>query len=132
MVRRIAAVVIACMVLAGCASHEVVPSSGPRKSTTPGEVKLYQKHPQRYEDLGAVVVAITPDMRWDDRGDAPAVFEALKAQAAQRGANGVLLQIPATSYEYLVTAGYDGKFYQVPARRVPKTAMGQAIFVLEE
>lgn len=118
--------------LAGCASHEVVPPSGPRAATTPESIKLYAKHPKRYEQLGMVAINITPDMRWDQRGDSPLAFEALKAKAAKLGANGLLFILPPENYEYLVTVGYQGEFYQVPARRSPKTAMAQAIYVLEQ
>ncbi|MGE5610944.1 MAG: hypothetical protein ACM359_16965 [Bacillota bacterium] len=119
-------------VLAGCASHEVVSSSGPRPPTTPDQVTLYQKHPKRYEQLQLVTLPITPEMKWNERGDANAAFDALKAQAAAVGANGLLLIVNPGEYEYLVTAGYHGTFYQLPMRRDPKAAVVQAVFVLKK
>jgi hypothetical protein len=120
------------LLISGCASHEVVPSSGPRKPTTPQQVKLYQKFPKKYEQLATVSVAITPEMKLDERGDATPAYEALKAKAAALGANGLLLYVEPTGQEYLVTAGYQGTYYRVPVRMNPKTAFGQAIYVLQE
>lgn len=127
-----AATVLGSLVLMGCASHEVVPASGPRPPTSPDQVRLYQKHPKQYEQVRLITLAITPEMRWDEQGDADAAFDALKAQAAAAGANGLLLKADPGTYEYLVTAGYHGTFYQLPMRRDPKTAIVQAIFVLQD
>ncbi len=40
---------------------EVVPSSGPRQATVPDAVKIYQESLSKYEDLGLLTLAITPD-----------------------------------------------------------------------
>jgi hypothetical protein len=128
----IVAMSLALFVLAGCASHEVVPSSGPRAATTPAQVKIYQDFPKKYEELKVINLTITPEMKLDERASADAAFEALKAQAAAAGANGILLKVDAGTYDFLVTAGCKGTFYQVPARRSPKTAVVKAIFVLDE
>ena len=132
--QTISVVLMTCVLtmLVGCASHTVVPSAGPRKPTSPQDVRVYQKHPKQYEQLGKVIVNVTPEMKWDERGDSTAGFEALKAQAAALGANGVLLTIPAADYEYLVTVGYQGTFYQLPMRREPRTIVAEAVFVLEQ
>ena len=39
----------------GCGS-KVVESTGPRQPTSPAQVNIYQKAPDKYEDLGTVVV----------------------------------------------------------------------------
>jgi hypothetical protein len=93
---------------------------------------LYQKQPAKYEALGVVSVPITPEMKWDERGDSTPAFEALKSKAAAMGANGLLLIGQPGTFDLLVTAGYKGEFYQVPAKREPKTAVAQAIFVIDE
>jgi hypothetical protein len=128
----ILAVNLGALVLAGCASHEVVPSSGPRPATTPEQVKIYQDHPNRYEQLRLIAMEVTPEMGWDERGHADAAFDALKAQAAAAGANGLLLAANPGDFDLLVTAGYRGTFYQVPMRRNPRTAVAQAVFVLKQ
>ncbi len=108
----------------------VVPSSGPRAPTTPDDVKIYQKKPARYEDLGLITLAITPDLGWDTNGDANAAFNQMKAKAAALGANGLLLDVDPSNYNILTQAGYHGVFYQVPMKN--KTAFNEAIFVLKE
>jgi hypothetical protein len=116
----------------GCASSEVVPSTGPRPPTDPASVAIYQKEPKKYERLGEITQVITPDMKWDERGDSTAGFDKLKALAAQKGGNGLLLKLPEGSYAYLVLAGYKGNYYQVPVKAgEPKTVMAEAIYVLE-
>jgi hypothetical protein len=121
--------------LGGCASKpEVVPSSGARQPTSAGQVKIYGKQPQKYEMLGTVTVTREEGARWDEKGDANAAFDAAKAKAAALGANGLLLSAAAGEYQYHATAGYHGKFYQVPVRGRQGAAVGvmQAIYVLEE
>jgi hypothetical protein len=75
---------------------------------------------------------VTGEVRWDARGDANAGFEQLKAQAANKGANGVLLVADPGESDIAVTAGYMGTFYQVPVKENPRTAVAQAIYVIEE
>jgi hypothetical protein len=127
----------------GCES-EVLPNSGNHPPLQPDQVKIYQKQPKKYEELGMIEVPTTAEMRWDQRGDSTAGFEALKAKAAAMGANGVLLVDPNRHVDKdldpnraegnaAVTAGYKGKFYQVPLRAgTPPTAVAQAIYVLKE
>jgi len=115
----------------GCAS-EVVPSSGPRPPTDPAQVKFFEKEPRRYELLGNIEVPIGGDVHWDKRGEANAGMEQLKAQAAQRGANGVLLM---GDDPQMLKAGvsYKGQFYHVPIRSgKPDAAVGRAIYVLDQ
>jgi hypothetical protein len=131
--KPIAASLIVCFLtaaLTGCGSH-VVPSSGARSPTNAAAVSIYDKEPGKYEDLGTVSVPVGGDVRWDARGDATPGYEKLKAAAAARGANGILLK--STSEDtMLVLAGYRGTFYQVPVRMGdPKMAVVQAIYVLE-
>ena len=116
----------------GCAKSEVVRSTGPHTPTTPEQVKIYPKAPKKYEVLGTVTVPIGGDVRWDDRGDADAGFERLKAEAAKLGANGLLLEAPPGASEARVLAGYKGTYYQVPVKLNPRTAVAQAIWVVEE
>ena len=117
----------------GCKSHEVVPSSGTRAPTRAEDVKIYAKHPDKYERLGVVSVAVTPEVRFDERGDANLGFDRLKQQAAAKGANGLLLPPDGVEgSDAMATVGYHGTFYQVPLRAQPRTAMAEAIYVIEE
>ncbi len=116
---------------AGCAQHAVQPS-GPRPPTSAEQVKIYQKEPNKYEDLGMVTVPVGGAIRMDDRGDATPGFVELKKRAAAMGANGLLLDDKKVESQGLVTAGYNGTFYQVPIERNPKMAKARAIWVIDE
>src|SRR5262245_29125404 len=118
--------------IAGCASSEVVPASGPRAAVQPSVVKIYQTPPKKYEKHGLVEVSVTGEVSWSEKGDATAGFERLKAQAANKGANGILLSIDKKDFTIAVTAAHNGTFYQVPIRENPRTAVAEAIYVIEE
>jgi hypothetical protein len=117
--------------LIGCAPREVAPT-GPREATTADAINIYQKRPQRYEDLGVVTVPIGGHIRMDSHGDATAGFIELKKKAAALGANGLLLDDKKVQADAWVTAGYKGQFYQVPLQYNPKLAKAHAIWVHEE
>jgi len=118
--------------IAGCqATPEVVPVSGPHPPTTPEQVDIYQTGPKKYEVLAVLNVTVSPETQWDSNGNINDGFDRLKAEAAARGANGILLQASYGTYDYEVQAGYHGLFYNVPIRSTPKTAVFQAIWVLE-
>jgi len=119
-------------VLAGCGGPEVLPPSGSHPITLPAQVKIYQNQPAKYELLGTINVPVTAAMKWDDRGDSTAGFEALQAKAAAMGANGVLLKADQGLYDIEIGAGFKGTYYLVPLKKEPRTAMASAIFVLKE
>jgi len=140
-VRRVVQVVMLALVVTasavlsgGCKSDpEVVPSKGMRPPTTADQVKIYLKAPKKYEDLGVVIQEVTPELRWDERGDATKGIEMMKAKAAAKGANGLLLADPDAQQKHSVLAGYKGEYYTVPIRETtPRQGVGTAIFVLEE
>ena len=120
------------VVASGCAKPEVVPSSGPRSPTNANAVDIYPKEPKKYERLGIVAVPIGGDVKWNERGEATAGFDKLKAGAAAVGANGILLSPPPSEGMGSVLASYHGTFYQVPVRMGnPKAVAVQAIYVIE-
>jgi hypothetical protein len=124
------AMLLAWAAACGCGS-QVVPSSGPRAPTTAADVKIYAKAPAKYEDLGRVEVPVGGDVRWDQRGEATAGFERLKAGAAAVGGNGILLEDPSGD-NLKVLAGYHGTYYQVPVRQgTPNVAVAHAIYVIK-
>lgn len=121
------------MLVAGCANHEVVKSTGPRPPTEWNTVKIYQNYPAKYEDLGLITIPVTPEMRWDQEGDSNPGFEAMQKAAAAKGANGILLITPEGSYDVQANAGYNKEFYIVNLRNgTPRMIVFQAIYVLKE
>jgi hypothetical protein len=132
-VKYIALIALTAALLIGCASKpEVVPSTGPRPATRADMVEIYPKPPAKYERLGMISIPVTEELRWDNRGDANLAFERLKSEAAKRGANGLLLQVEADQYDRRTLAGYKGTMYEVPMKGTPRTAMAEAIWVLEK
>src|SRR6185312_17181827 len=93
-----------------CCSPEVLPPSGPHPALDSDQVKIFQKPPAKYELLGTIKVPVTPEMKWDERGDSTPGFDALKARAAAMGANGILLNIPQNQFDTHVGVGYKGTY----------------------
>jgi hypothetical protein len=117
--------------LCGCAP-EVVPSSGPRPPTRLEEVKVYQKPPKKYEDLGVIEVRSTPEMSLNAQGHSPATFAVLKGAAAAKGANGLLLGDKQLDREFTALVGDGTADYHVAMRHDPPTVLGRAIYVIKE
>ena len=116
----------------GCSSSTVLPTQQHAPSD-PATVELFQKPPHKYEVLGPIMVPVTPELRWDERGQSTAGIDALKAKAAGMGGNGVLLVAPPGTADSSATVGYkNGEYYQIPLKMEPRTAVGQAIFVHTE
>jgi hypothetical protein len=117
---------LACL-LVSCS--EVVPSTGPHPITPPEAVHLYQNPPLKYELVGPLTLPLTPEMKWDENGDADLAFDTLKAKASAMGANGILLKQKNDRYDISVGAGYHGKNYFVPMKSQPRTLVVDAIYV---
>ena len=128
--RRLSAVILA-FFICGCAP-EVVPSSGPRPPRRLEEVRVYQKPPKKYEDLGVIEVQSTPEMSLNAQGHSPATFAVLKAAAAAKGANGVLLGDKHLDRDFTALVGDGTNGYHVPMRHDPPTVLGRAIYVIKE
>jgi hypothetical protein len=116
--------------LGGCS--DVVPSSGPRAPTTAEQVKVYQKAPRKYEKLGEVTLLVTSTKQWEKDADATPGFEKLRAEAASRGANGLLLVEDGEKASAEAGVRFQGTYYFVPIRQNPPTVVTQAIYVLKE
>jgi len=115
----------------GC-GPQVVPSTGPHAPTSADAVKIYDKPPHKYELLGTVTVSAGDGVKWGERGDADAGFARLKERAAALGANGLLMNAPQGEFDGRISASEKGVFHQIPVRGKEKTAVAQAIYMLEE
>ena len=116
--------------MAGCGPEALPPTQ--HAPLSPDQVKIYPKAPARYEKMSMITVPVTPQIRWDEKGESTPGFEAMKSQAAAMGANGVLLAPEPGTYDLMVTVGYKGTWYQVPAKRDPKAVVARAIYVVQE
>ena len=128
------ALVVAVAWAAGCATKpEVVAYTGPHPPTQPDQVKIYQKPPLKYERLGVVSIPVPDDAKWDAAGNADFAFDQLRAKAAERGANGLLLVVKDERQDGTVLVGYKYEYYQLPIKRsLPRAAFGEAIFVHQD
>jgi len=117
---------------AGGCGHTVVPATANRPPTTKDQVEIYQDHPKRYEMLGIITLAASPQYTWDESGDANAGFDKLKEMAAAKGANGLLLAKDIGTYDLQAVAGYHGKYYKLPATHDPKGVAAAAIWVIDK
>jgi hypothetical protein len=109
------------------------PEMVPRPPVPPDQVKFYRTPPAKFDVVGLVRVPVTPELRWNERGDATAGFQIMRSKAAAMGANGVLLKVPENEYDRQVTAGYKDDWYTISLRGQPgqATAVAQAIYVYE-
>ena len=131
--RRVWVGVVAAIVSAGCSSQPKVLPAQPHAPSSPDKVKLYQSGPAKYEQLGTIMLVITPQYQWDEKGDATPAFDAMKQRAAAEGANGVLLEPLPGQSNARALASYHGQYFKVPVKSdVPRVAVGQAIYVHDE
>lgn len=123
-----------CCGLTGCASEPQVFPATKHAPIPADQVRILQERPKGYEQLATISLVVTPEMRWDERGDANTVFELLKEKAAATGANAIVLWAQQDAYDLLATAGYKGRFYQIPIKRqLPaRSAVVQAVYIVQE
>jgi hypothetical protein len=123
------------MALSGCfwsCGPEVLPATA-HAPLDPVQVKVYQAAPAKYEKLGTLTWTVKgPQQAWREDADGTPAFEDLRAQAAKKGANGILLVDEAHQEWMMVGARYQGKSYLLPLRKEPMTVAVEAIFVHEE
>lgn len=103
--------------LVACASGSAIVTGTKRPPLEPSQVKLYTEPPAKYEVVA--VVSASSDAGLTEQGSVGYAVQELKNQAANLGANGVILE--ATSER--ATKVFGG---------VAKTVKGKAIFVIEE
>lgn len=135
MVRRAFIVVMLAACISGCGSSaNPSVSTVVRPPTTPQSVKLYSEAPWKYEIIGDVEV--TERVQWGRDFALNTIIDGLKAKAAQRGANGLLLTLdPKENPSHYIVAGgyYNETFYQIPIRMKPsRAAVAKAIYVTKE
>jgi len=117
--------------LASCTAESNSAAKVPHQPLTPDKVSFYRAPPAKYDTIGLLQVPVTPELHWDERGDASAGFRIFRSKAAAMGANGVLLMLPDNQFDRQVTAGYNGEYYTVALKGQPghATALAQAIYV---
>jgi hypothetical protein len=133
---------VAILVVAACSSSSHVIVGTARPPIAPQDVKLYLHPPAKYEEVAILDASSRNSWAVTDQGKTDKVIERLKEQAAQLGANGVLLNGvsnqsagsisvgSATSTAYGHTATAFGTGFSAPI--MLKEGSGMAIFVIQE
>jgi len=122
--------------LAGCASSHVLIGQA-RPAISPEQVKLYVRAPAKYEEIAILEASSKASWAISDQGKMNKVIERLKEEAAELGANGVMLTGAGDQYAGAVNSGSAtaaggyayGTGVAVPV--IHKAGSGLAIFVIE-
>jgi len=79
------------LVLAACVSSHVLVGT-PRPAISPDQVKIYLHPPTKYEEIAILQSSSKHSFTFSAQGKTDKVIERLKGEAAELGANGLLLQ----------------------------------------
>lgn len=132
MFKRFAACLTMTVLAAGLWScSEVVPATA-HTAISPDQVKIYKYPPAKYEKHGAIRHTVTSTAQWREDADATTAFNDIFAQAAAKGANGLLLTDETGGSTDMVGARIRGQYHLVPIQRSTKTVIVTAIYVVKE
>jgi hypothetical protein len=92
MTRAHAAVLSGLILLCSCASSSRVIVGNARPPIAPSEVKLYAHAPPQFEEIAVLNASSHSVFRPGGQAEMDRVIERLKAQAAEVGANGLILE----------------------------------------
>ena len=121
----------------GCASSHVMLGKA-RPPISPEQVNIYSHPPAHYEEIAILEASSKGSWAMSQQGKMNKAIERLKEEAAELGANGVLLQATGTEYGpsvYTGTTTTTGSYAYGTGTSVPvmhKAASGVAIYVFEE
>ena len=125
------------MATAGCASSHILVGKA-RPPISPEQVKVYLRPPAKYEEIALLEASSKNSLAVTQQGKTNKAIERLREEAAQLGANGILLQGSGTEYGGSVNTGAatatgntaygTGVSFAV----MHKAASGMAIFVYAE
>ena len=101
-----ACALLVAFVLAGCAASSHILTGQKRPAIEPAQVKLYSKPPAKFEEVAIIEASSRNSWAVTDQGKVDVVVERLKEQAAQLGANGVLLQMTGSESVGGIVTGF--------------------------
>jgi hypothetical protein len=130
------------LTLGACASSSQVVTGTPRAPTTVGSVRVYMQAPQRFEEIAVLNASKRSVSTAGGERAIARMIEAMRTQAAQLGANGLLLEDFSDSDPVAVGTGVGSQTYTHNASIslglggalgvVTKAAKARAIFVPPE
>lgn len=118
---------IAILFLAGCASGSSIVVGETKEAIDPSQVKLYLETPDIYEVIG--IVTASSDAGWTEQDSVDYAVEELKNQAANLGANGVLIESTGSQNSTVVGGYGTGYLYTIPV--TAKSVTGKAMYVTQ-
>ncbi len=122
---RIALLIVCLLTLIGCATGSSIVTGQKRAPIDFNLVKLYLETPENYEAIG--IVKASSDAGWTEQDSVDYAIEELKKQAANLGANGVLLMTTGEHTSMIMVDNGYGGFYSIPS--TDQTVSGKAIYV---
>ena len=125
--------------LAACATSSEVLTGAPRSPILPAEVKVYTQAPQSFEEIAVLGASRKSVSSAGGERAIAKMIEAMRTQAAQLGANGLLLEDFSDSDPVAIGTGVDSQTYTHNASIdvgvgaslgvIKKIARARAIFV---
>ena len=125
--------------VAACATSSQTLTGSPRAPIAPGEVRVYTQAPQRFEEIAVLSASRKSVSAAGGERAIEKMIESMKLQAAQLGANGLLLEDFSDSNSVSLGTGVGSETYTHNASIslgvggslgvVGKAAKGRAIFV---
>lgn len=94
------------LLLAGCAASSHILTGQKRPPIDQSQVKLYSRPPAKFEEVAIIEASSRNSWAVTDQGKVDVVIERLKEQAAQLGANGVLVQMTGSESVGGVVTGF--------------------------
>ncbi|HEY2779900.1 MAG TPA: hypothetical protein VGI90_03950 [Steroidobacteraceae bacterium] len=142
MIARVAFAISACLAIAACASSSQFLTGTPRVAVAAAQVRVYTMAPQRFEEIAVLGASRRSVSTAGGERAIAKMIESMRAQAAQLGANGLLLEDFADSDPLSVGTGIGSQTYTHNASInvgvggalgvVKKSARARAIFVPPE
>jgi hypothetical protein len=130
------------LTMAGCASSSQTLTGLPRAPLSPGDVRVYTQAPQSFEEIAVLSASSKSVSSAGGERAIEKMIETMRSQAAQLGANGLLLEDFSDSDPVAVGTGVGSQTYTHNASIdvgvggslgvVKKAAKGRAIFVASQ
>jgi len=127
------------LLFAGCSTSSHVLVGTQRPPIAPNQVRIYTHTPEHYEEVAIVGASSRQSFSPGDQAKIDKVILRLKTQAAQLGANGVLIQGLGDQYAGSIGSGFGSATasghtavasgFGISAGLFEKTGQGMAIYV---
>ena len=132
---RISVLLVIFLFLVGCAASSHILVGEAREPINPSNVKIYLDYPEKYEkialiDAGSNFAFKDPEILFDWQSKMDKAMQRLKIEAAQLGANGIL--IVNTDNKILTSVSSDGQGGSQTSTTTEKFVKAIAIYVDNE